>query len=108
MPCPAPTGSRLCFQRAMGEQCLTAPLARLRLPHPPPGGMSHPGRMRVSERCLGWSAWRRPGPGLAGALEGPCEGEGGGRLTRHLETEVQQGLVGPLPGHSQEETEAWG
>ena len=91
----------------VGTECLSAPLGQGGSPHPPSGG-SHSG----SHRMGGWFPGRvglgaHQGLGLLG-LRKASEREGGGRLRRHLETEVQPGLVAPPPGHSQEATRRHG
>ena len=91
----------------VGTECLSAPLCQGGSPHPPLGG-SHSGSHEAG--CLvlrraGLGAHQ--GLGLLG-LRKTSEGEGGGRLRRHLETEVQPGLVAPPPGHSQEATRRHG
>lgn len=87
-PCPAPSRSGLRSQ--VGTERLSAL---------PGQGVSPLASLRRNESLRapgGWvsGAWAgqhgdAPGPGLAGALEGPCEGEGGGRLRRPLGREVQ-------------------
>ena len=88
----------------VGTECLSAPLGQGGSPHPPSGGRSHSGSLQAGCRVPGRvGLGAHQGLGLLG-LRKASEGEDGGRLRRHLETEVQPGLVAPLPGHSQEET----
>ena len=80
----------------VGTECLSAPLGQGGSPHPPSGGRSHSGSFQAGSLVpgrLGLGAHQ--GLGLLG-LRKASEGEGGGRLRRHLETEVQPGLVAPL------------
>ena len=91
----------------LGTECLSAPLGQGGSPQPPSGG-SHSGSHEAG--CLvpgrvGLGAHQ--GLGLLG-LRKASEGEGGGRLRRHLETQVQPGLVAPPAGHSQEATRRHG
>lgn len=92
----------------VGTEGLSAPLGQGVAAHPPSGGKSHsgadeggclaPGRVRLgAQQDLGVLGLRKA-----------SEGEGGARLRRHVETEVQAGLVAPLPGRSQEETRGTG
>ena len=92
----------------VGTECLSAPLGQGGSSHPPSGGRSHSGSLQAGCRVPGRvGLGAHQGLGLLG-LRKASEGEDGGRLRRHLETEVQPGLVAPLPGHSQEETRRYG
>lgn len=114
----APTltpGCWLCWQERsqshvleghVGTECLSVPLGQGGSPHPPSGSHSgsHEAGCLVAGRIV---LGAHQGLGLLG-LRKASEGEGGGRLRRHLETEVQPGLVAPPPGHSQEATRRHG
>ena len=115
----APTltpGCWLCWQktevramswRATWEQSVSLPLwARAGLPTLPHEGVTQGPWVRcLVPRRVGLGAHQ--GLGLLG-LRKASEGEGGGRLRRHLETEVQPGLVAPPAGHYQEVTRRHG
>ena len=80
----------------VGTECLSAPLGQGGSPHPPSGGRSHSGSLQAGSLVPGQvGLGAHQALGLLG-LRKASEGEGGGRLRRHLETEVQPGLVAPL------------
>ena len=80
----------------VGTECLSAPLGQGGSPHPPSGRRSHSGSLQAGSLVPGRvGLGAHQGLGLLG-LRKASEGEDGGRLRRHLETEVQPGLVAPF------------
>lgn len=87
----------------VGTECLSAPLGQAGLPALRQEEAASQGPMRLGAWRPGQSAWGHARARVCwGSGRPPKERAEGAEET--LETEVQPGLVAPLPGHSQQET----